>query len=516
MLIYSGPGVAGDHSTPPDSDNSREKREASMSEAEANTPADDKPQARDKGNKATSKIARPPLNPLPIVDRDPTFEEFSSFPALDEEFDTIGFDYNVEDFEDPNKTPPYGSPMMTLGAPAGAVGSQRSTEAFRPSDLAAAIAEMGLAEDVDEPDLKTLQHGLIGLDLGSSDAVVATFNDDGKAIVVPNAINERMTPARLLRDENGEWLIGTEARSLAPTMPDHYYDDLKSLFLMDGWSTAIGEESHSAGRLLTIFVNRLLDEIRDQVEFEPTHVALAAPVWFKDDQRQALVEAVAHSGLEVVGVTDELLAACVPYSLRLPDLNTRNVVVVDVGHKGTSIAFIECSGGDLHILCQAGLPDLGAVNWDELLIAESVRKFSEHHGFDPRQDPVCMTDLNLRVDQAKKALTQRRYFNMPIQSNGKTLTVRFEREAFERASQSLLRRLGVFLDKAREKGEIDDWSGFEALVITGGGARIPMVRSAIEDTVGRKCEPFNAEENVAIGALYWGVAARHRIANENK
>lgn len=444
-------------------------------------------------------------------------------------FDTIGFDYDPQNFQDPNDGMAFGAALAYADesedifndAPAGAEtpvsGTPiRSTTTISPADIAAAIAEFGVKIPEDEPDLDALQSGMIAVDFGSSDAVLATFNSDGKAVVVPNSLNERTTPARLLREENGDWLIGREARSLAPTMPEFDYGDIKSLLLIDGWQANIGGETFSAERLLTIFMERFLADIREQIDFEPRMMVLAAPVWFKEKQRQALASAVAAAGIEVVGVTDELLAACVPYSLRLPDLQARKAVVVDVGHRGTSIAFIQAAGGDLEILCQAGLPDLGAVNWDELLIAESVRKFNSHHGFDPRQDPTCMTDLNLRVEAAKKALSHRRSFNMPIQSMGKTLKVRFEREAFERASQGQLRALGSFLDKARERGNIESWSELDALVITGGGARIPMVRKVVEDTVGRKAEPFNVEENVAIGALYWGVAARHKALKKKK
>ena len=112
--------------------------------------------------------------------------------------------------------------------------------------------------------------------------------------------------------------------------------------------------------------------------------------------------------------------------------------------------------------------------------------------------------------EAKKSLSLRKHYIMPIQANGKTLKVRFNRESFERASRRLLKRLSIFLSKVREKGELAEWSEFDALVVTGGGARMPMVKKAIEDTVGRQAEPFNAEESVAIGALYWGVSARHK------
>jgi actin-like ATPase involved in cell morphogenesis len=434
-------------------------------------------------------------------------------------FDTIGFDYNPEDLE---KTPASGTALAQFSMSKDeAPGDTPASGTPLPppstaSQLAQVMAEFGFNVPEREPDWEELQTGLIGIDFGSSDAVVSCYNEDGRAVILENSINRRTTPARLLRDENNEWIIGIEAKNLAPALPDQDYGDLKSLFLFEGWSTVLDGEQYSAKRLLSIFVKRLFEDINpDDFSTPPTHVALAAPVWFQPQQREALADAVKDAlGLEVVGVTDELLAACVPYSLRLPDLSPRKAVVVDVGHKGTSCAFIECVSGDLNILCEAGLPTLGGINWDELLIAESVRKFTEHYGFDPRVDASCMTDLNLRVEEAKKALSSRKQCNMLLQSEGKTLKVRFTREAFEKASTNLIRTMRAFLNKILEQSTMEKWEDFDALVVTGGGVRIPMVKNVIEEALGRSAEAFNAEENVAIGTLYWGVSARHLALQE--
>jgi len=425
------------------------------------------------------------------------------FGGLDEAFDTIGFDGGFLDSDDAkaedDKTPTDGIDGVNLNAPQWGVD----------------MVDWAVPPPFQEPNLKALQRGLVGIDLGSSDAVVASFDADGRATIIANSVDDRTTPSRILRDTDGDWLIGKEARSLAPTLPEFDFGDLKSLFLLDNWATVIDEQEYTAKTLLATFVKCLLEDVAEQLPSEPTHLALAAPVWFSEKQRGAMANAVETLGLKVVGVTDESLAASVPYSLRLPDLQARKVVVVDVGFKGSSIAFIECAAGDLRILCQAGLPDLGGINWDELLTAEVVRKFSEYHGFDPREDPVCMTDMALRVEEAKKALSQRRQAVMRIQSKGETLKVQFSREAFERASQKILKRLRSFIKLARDKGGFDSWDEFDALIIAGGGARMPMVKAVVEETVGRQSESFNTEEAIAIGALYWGMSTRYKLSDDD-
>jgi molecular chaperone DnaK len=415
------------------------------------------------------------------------------------------FDFEALPVDDLEKTPVHGVSLAGFRLESTVANVSGAPE----RDELTTMANFEIPER--EPDLAVLQEGLIGLDLGSSDAVIAAFNEHGKAVVVTNSDNERSTPVRLLYDE-GEWLIGREAQSLAPFHPDQDLSDFKSLFQMEGWSTNVAGEEVGAEQLMQVFISRLLEEAQEQLACVPTSVALAAPVWFKEPQREALARAVGSCGLEVVGVTDELLAACVPYSLRLPDLAPRRVVVVDVGQRGSSVAIVRCATGDLDVRYQAGLPDLGGRSWDDLLLAEGVAAFNAEHGFDPRADATCLTDLSLRVEQAKKALSQRRQYEMPIQSEGRTAKVKFSRERLEELSAPLLRKLEHFLERFRERAGDDDWGSFDALVVSGGGARIPMVRKAIEAVVGRDSESFTAEENVAIGALYWGVSARHAAA----
>ena len=47
--------------------------------------------------------------------------------------------------------------------------------------------------------------------------------------------------------------------------------------------------------------------------------------------------------------------------------------------------------------------------------------------------------------------------------------------------------------------------------MTGGGCKIPSIRRALRQEVGREPERGTGmEEGVALGALYWGIGERHR------
>jgi molecular chaperone DnaK (HSP70) len=55
------------------------------------------------------------------------------------------------------------------------------------------------------------------------------------------------------------------------------------------------------------------------------------------------------------------------------------------------------------------------------------------------------------------------------------------------------------------------WSQLSAVIVTGGGTRMPMIRKALKKETGVDPEKgINPDEGVAIGALYWGLVARSR------
>jgi molecular chaperone DnaK len=116
-----------------------------------------------------------------------------------------------------------------------------------------------------------------------------------------------------------------------------------------------------------------------------------------------------------------------------------------------------------------------------------------------------------RCEEAKKALSQRPTFTLVVSARGKTTKVSLSRAGFESASAPLLTEVERFAASVRDRAGLKAWSEVDALILTGGGTRIPTVRKLVVTLLGREpVKGLNPDEGVAIGSLYWGLFARFR------
>lgn len=449
-----------------------------------------------------------PTAKTPPPSQPPVIHAFGASPAPDPDFDAVGFEVDkpVENVDD-DDTPPSG---IYVGG--------EEVQVIDATALGKALAAAnGLQQDFAGPKLDEIRGGLVGLDLGASVAVVARFNDDGKHEVVPNADDELGTPSHVFFDEDGEQLVGKEARRLGPSAPERAFVDVKSLLGESGFEASVGEGKLKAEDIIGAVAKRLLDDVAERTGQKPTHAALAAPVWFLPPQKDALRRAVEKAGVEVVGVTEEPLAATVPYSLQLKDLNPRKAAVFDLGHSGLGCAIVQCAKGDITILAAEARRDLGATRWDDVIAEEGARHFYAQHQFDPRDDKGAALDLRLRAEEAKKSLSQKPSATVVVSAKGKSVKISFTRPAYEEATQALVEECRTFFNSVREKAGVASWNEVDAVILTGGGTRIPSIKRMVVKETGREpVKGINPDEGVAIGALYWGLFARSNKEREAK
>jgi len=426
--------------------------------------------------------------------------------AGDEDFDALGFDTG------------FGAAPGGLGdedeTPPGGIYVGEDVQVLDASAVGRALAEAdGEVEEGDVPDLGALQAGLVGVDIGAAAAAVARFDENGAHEIVPNEDDELLTPVQIFFDEDGEQIVGREARLMAASAPSRAVVDLKAAISDPAFRVESGGDGPDGGQLdaeavLALFLRRLLDGVDGDV----THVALAAPAWFGDEQRARLRRAAEQlEGVELVGITDECLAAAVPYSLRLPDLNPRTALVFDLGHAALGVGVVRCGQGDIAVLAQDARQELGSARWGALLAEEAARKFAEANGSDPLEDEAARVDLYLRAEDAKRALSARAQCTLVVSCGGKTMKVGFSRRGFEEAARGLLDESLALARAVRDQAGLSSWEEIDALILTGGGAKTPAVRRALQRETGREPERgIGMEESVAVGALYWGIGERHR------
>ena len=64
-----------------------------------------------------------------------------------------------------------------------------------------------------------MSRSVIGIDLGTTNSVVASISDDGRIVILPNASGNEITPSVVYFEPGGGVVVGEEARQSATIDP---------------------------------------------------------------------------------------------------------------------------------------------------------------------------------------------------------------------------------------------------------------------------------------------------------
>jgi molecular chaperone DnaK len=166
------------------------------------------------------------------------------------------------------------------------------------------------------------------------------------------------------------------------------------------------------------------------------------------------------------------------------------------------------SGGDLQ---------LGGLDWNSALEQWSCQAFvNESPADDPRLDRESMQALANDVEQAKRALSVRPRATVTVSHAGRRKSFGIDREYFEILTRPLLHRTRTITEQMLRTHKLQiegresasekhtGWAHVNAVLVTGGATRMPMVRSMLEDISGRTLNAtLSPDQSIAHGAAYY-------------
>ena len=342
---------------------------------------------------------------------------------------------------------------------------------------------------------------IVGIDLGTTYSLVSTLQD-GRPVVLPNALGELLTPSAVSVADDGRILVGAAARARATTHPA-----ATALAFKRDMGT---ERVFSLGPLrmtpqdLSAAVLSTLKRDAEAVLGRPVDEAvITVPAYFGDAQRQATRDAATIASLHVERIINEPTAAALAYGLHERHREMR-AVVLDLGGGTFDVTVLEILEGVIEIQASAGDARLGGEDFDDA-IAELILKRAQG-GSDIRASPPAWARVRNAVESAKRHLTDHTtagvaLLDLPL-SEGRTVSVEtvISREDAEAAWVGLLERLygpirRALRDASLRQGDIDE------VLLVGGATRMPCVARAAVQLFGklpnRRLPP---DEAVAMGA----------------
>lgn len=353
----------------------------------------------------------------------------------------------------------------------------------------------------------------LGIDLGTTNSSCAFF--DGREVtLIPNDRGSRTTPSVIACSDRGEILVGESARNQALIHPDRTV--LRAKREMGSPVTfPFGVKSITPEVAAAAILSRLKADAEAYLNEEARAAVITVPAYFSEAQRRATREAGRAAGLEVRRLLNEPTAAALAWAWSFnrsngKDDRGRTVLVYDLGGGTFDATVLAMEGDDCRVLAACGDNHLGGADFDELLLDRAIAAFERELGPGVfTHDLVLRQQLSDLCERAKIELSFRDSASivLPFAGGGRShpfLTV--SRDEFERLIGPLIDRTIALVQQVIGEAALDS-GGIDALVLSGGSSRIPLVRRLLKQTLGREPEGrINPEEAVAYGAAVFAAS----------
>src|SRR4051794_22321567 len=366
----------------------------------------------------------------------------------------------------------------------------------------------------------------VGIDLGTTNSVVAATMEGGHAEVIPNAEGARTTPSVVAFTDDGQRLVGQVAKRQAILNPEATIYSAKR-FIGRKWDE-VSEESkivsykvvkgpndavrfevrgkqYAPEEISALILRKLADDAAKFLGERVTEAVITVPAYFNDAQRQATKDAGKIAGLEVLRIINEPTAAALAYGLDKKGSET--VLVFDLGGGTFDVSILDVGDGVVEVRSTSGDGHLGGDDFDKRIVDWLADEFKKEQGIDLRNDPQALQRLYEGAERAKVELSSstQAQVNLPFitadASGPKHLNMTITRAQFEQLSKDLIERTRGPVEQALSDAKLsaDD---IDEVILVGGSTRIPAVQQLVRRLTGGK-DPnmtVNPDEVVALGA----------------
>ena len=350
---------------------------------------------------------------------------------------------------------------------------------------------------------KPIKH-IFGIDLGTTYSSISYVDEFGKAVIIPNSENERVTPSVVFFDE-ANIVVGEVAKESAKLYPNEVVAFIKRSMGEPNFIFEFGGQRYRPEEISAYILKKLVQDAKDYMDEEISDVVITCPAYFGINEREATRKAGEIAGLNVRQIINEPTAAAIAYG-SLDTSQKKTVLVYDLGGGTFDVTMIYISKESVEVICTGGDHNLGGKDWDDRIVSYLVEKFQEETGLadDILDDPDTWQDLQLSAEKAKKSLSQRGKTPIAITHGGQRIKLMLEREKLEELTEDLLYRTIDFtremLDAAKAKG----FDSFDEFILVGGATRMPQVVERISSEFNMTPKVFDPDEAVAKGAAIYG------------
>lgn len=334
----------------------------------------------------------------------------------------------------------------------------------------------------------------IGIDLGTTNSVVAWVNEEGEVEVAYDSETESaLIPSVVAYGTSGAVAVGWLAHQLLLRQPQAVVRSIKRLMgrgieddVIHSLPLDIVKDENSqdikvkaAGHLLSP-VEISSDILKALKQTAETHLkqkvhraVITVPAYFDDAARAATRDAARLAGLEVLRLINEPTSAALAYGL---DKKAEGIYAIyDFGGGTFDISILRLQKGVFQVLATGGDTALGGDDIDnaiaQLILNDRAKQIGKEElsAEDIRQVQLC-------AKEAKEYLSHHPKGQWQIDPNGKKTIHELTAEQVDKAASSIIEKTLDICKKVLQDAGLEK---IENIVMVGGSTRQPLIRKMV-------------------------------------
>jgi molecular chaperone DnaK len=345
---------------------------------------------------------------------------------------------------------------------------------------------------------------VVGIDLGTTNSVVATVDDNGAVLVLPNAVGGQITPSVVYFQADGSALVGGPAVRATALDPDNGIRLVKRYMGTD-FPLQVRGQKHTPESVSALILRQLVDAatgVRGGAGNEKSRAVITVPAYFGLAEREATYQAGLIAGLDVLELLDEPVAAATHYGLTAGA--SRMVLVYDLGGGTFDTTVLRVVNGTVTVQATDGHHELGGADVDRRLLDLVMERLEDELSADEidelTDDRDRFGELALDVEAAKKDLSTQPSRQVTVGGPRGPVSVTITREDLDEACADLYSTTSEIIERVLRAARLPGGHGIDDVIMVGGSSRIPVLAERLTALTGKVPQLIEPDLAVAKGA----------------
>lgn len=323
----------------------------------------------------------------------------------------------------------------------------------------------------------------VGIDLGTTYSAVAKYDKEtSRPEIITNVFEKELTPSVICFLDNGEVLIGEDAKDMQAGGAGIIAASFKRGMGDNSFTVEANGKVYTAEDLSAMLIGRLISDAEQKAGEKIDSVVITVPAYFNDFQRTATIRAGEACGVKVMKIINEPTAAAISYGYNRE--SDKTVLVYDLGGGTFDVTIVKINRGNIQVIGTEGNHLLGGKDWDAAIVKFACEQFLDEFGIDPRDDESVKNELIVAAENYKKVLSKADIVTIQIKYEGYTGKYTLTKEQFDMSTQFLLNATKDVCKKLLDDLSMS-WGDIDEILLVGGSTRMPQITEFLGDLSGK-------------------------------